>query len=111
MCLAVNSILTVNHLKTQFFAHSGVVRAVDVDDVSFSLEQGKTFGIVGESVSGKSLTALSTLRLVPLLGKVLTRKPPSKGTPQALLNLRNGAGSILHAPWHTNAAAWKDPEN
>jgi oligopeptide/dipeptide ABC transporter ATP-binding protein len=67
--IAVNSILTVSHLKTQFFAPSGPVRAVD--DVSFSLERGKTLGLVGESGCGKSLTALSILKLVPPPGKVV----------------------------------------
>ncbi len=67
--IAVNSILTVSHLKTQFFTPSGPVRAVD--DVSFSLERGKTLGLVGESGCGKSLTALSILKLVPPPGKVV----------------------------------------
>jgi oligopeptide/dipeptide ABC transporter ATP-binding protein len=67
--LAVNAILTVSHLKTQFSTPSGLLSAVD--DVSFSLERGKTLGIVGESGSGKSLTALSILKLVPPPGKIV----------------------------------------
>lgn len=56
-------LLSVEHLKTQFFTSRGVVKAVD--DVSFTLRPGETLGVLGESGSGKSVTALSILRLVP----------------------------------------------
>jgi oligopeptide/dipeptide ABC transporter ATP-binding protein len=55
--------LQVRSLKTQFFTRSGVVYAVD--DVSFDVGEGETLGIVGESGCGKSVTALSIMRLVP----------------------------------------------
>jgi peptide/nickel transport system ATP-binding protein len=57
------SILEVRDLATHFFTRDGVVRAVD--GVSFDLEAGETLGIVGESGCGKSVTALSILRLIP----------------------------------------------
>jgi len=57
------TILEVDGLKTQFFTRDGIVRAVD--GVSFGLSQGETLGIVGESGCGKSVTALSILRLIP----------------------------------------------
>jgi peptide/nickel transport system ATP-binding protein len=60
---AVNAILQVHDLHTQFNTLDGVVRAVD--GVSFELERGETLGIVGESGCGKSVTALSILRLIP----------------------------------------------
>lgn len=56
------NLLTVNNLRTYFFTRSGVVKAVD--DVSFVMKQGETLGVVGESGCGKSVTALSVMRLV-----------------------------------------------
>jgi len=62
------SLLEVADLRTHFFTREGVVHAVD--GVSFSVEKGKTLGIVGESGCGKSVTALSIMGLIP--------KPPAK---------------------------------
>ncbi len=56
-------ILTVEHLTVAFDTDGGRVRAVE--DVSFSMFSGKTLGIVGESGCGKSVTALSLMRLLP----------------------------------------------
>jgi oligopeptide transport system ATP-binding protein len=56
-------LLEVDDLRTHFFTREGVVRAVD--GVSFSVEAGRTLGIVGESGCGKSVTALSIVRLLP----------------------------------------------
>ena len=56
-------ILEVNNLRTYFFNRTSTVKAVD--GVSFNLRQGETLGIVGESGCGKTITALSLLRLVP----------------------------------------------
>ena len=56
-------ILDVKDLHTYFFNRWGTVKAVD--GVSFSLRQGETLGIVGESGCGKTMTALSLLRLIP----------------------------------------------
>ncbi len=58
-----NVILEVEDLQTYFFNRDSVVKAVD--GVSFYLRQGETLGIVGESGCGKTMTALSLLRLVP----------------------------------------------
>src|SRR5437879_7373752 len=55
--------LEVRNLRTEFATRAGVVRAVD--DVSFSVGAGETVAVVGESGCGKSVTALSIMRLVP----------------------------------------------
>ena len=56
-------LLSLRHLVTAFDTDEGYLRAVD--DVSFDVYPGKTLGIVGESGCGKSVTALSILRLIP----------------------------------------------
>jgi oligopeptide/dipeptide ABC transporter ATP-binding protein len=55
-------VLEIEDLRTHFFTQTGVVRAVD--GVSYALRAGETLGVVGESGCGKSVTALSILRLV-----------------------------------------------
>lgn len=56
------NLLEVNNLKTYFFTRGGVVKAVD--DVSLTIKPGETLGVVGESGCGKSVTALSVMRLI-----------------------------------------------
>jgi oligopeptide/dipeptide ABC transporter ATP-binding protein len=56
------TVLEIDGLQTHFFTGVGVVRAVD--GVSYSLKSGETLGVVGESGCGKSVSALSILRLV-----------------------------------------------
>jgi oligopeptide/dipeptide ABC transporter ATP-binding protein len=58
------SLLEVSDLRTHFFTREGVVRAVD--GVSLSVDAGKSLGLVGESGCGKSVTALSIVRLLPV---------------------------------------------
>ena len=55
-------VLEVDDLQTHFFTEDGVVKAVD--GVSYEVRRGETLGVVGESGCGKSVTALSILRLV-----------------------------------------------
>jgi len=59
----VSRLLEVKQLMTQFKTREGVVHAVD--GVSYGVDQGKTLGIVGESGCGKSVSALSIMRLIP----------------------------------------------
>ncbi|HXJ77341.1 MAG TPA: ABC transporter ATP-binding protein, partial [Candidatus Methylomirabilis sp.] len=60
--MAEQRLLDVKNLKTYFFTDEGVVRAVD--GVDLYINQGETLGVVGESGCGKSVTALSIMRLI-----------------------------------------------
>jgi oligopeptide/dipeptide ABC transporter ATP-binding protein len=64
----MEELLRVEDLKTYFFTHEGTVKAVD--GVSFTINKGETLGLVGESGCGKSVTALSIMRLI--------QSPPGK---------------------------------
>ena len=73
-------LLRVSDLRTYFYTEEGVGRAVD--GVTFELDRGETLGLVGESGCGKSVSALSVMRLVP--------EPPGKiESGQILLKERN----------------------
>jgi oligopeptide/dipeptide ABC transporter ATP-binding protein len=65
----VATLLRIEDLKTQFFTSRGVVQAVD--GVSLHVDEGETIGVVGESGCGKTMTALSVLRLVPDPGRIV----------------------------------------
>jgi oligopeptide/dipeptide ABC transporter ATP-binding protein len=65
----MEELLKVTNLHTSFFTDAGEVRAVR--GVSFSLEKGKTLGLVGESGCGKTVTALSLMRLLPPNAKII----------------------------------------
>jgi oligopeptide/dipeptide ABC transporter ATP-binding protein len=62
------TLLQIEDLHTQFFTSRGLVRAVD--GVSLHVDVGETLGVVGESGCGKTMTALSVLRLVPEPGRI-----------------------------------------
>jgi len=66
--MADQRLLDVKNLKTYFFTDEGMVRAVD--GVDLHINQGETLGVVGESGCGKSVTALSIMKLIP--------QPPGK---------------------------------
>jgi peptide/nickel transport system ATP-binding protein/oligopeptide transport system ATP-binding protein len=73
-----NELLKVENLKTYFFTHEGTVKAVD--GISFSINMGETLGLVGESGCGKSVTALSIMRLIPHPpGRIVSGKIYSEG--------------------------------
>jgi len=63
------SLLTIRDLKTYFFLDEGTVRAVD--GVDLEIPRGTTVGLVGESACGKSVTALSILRLISHPGRIV----------------------------------------
>jgi oligopeptide transport system ATP-binding protein len=81
------NILEVQGLRTFFYTSRGIVKAVN--NVSFAVKPGEILGIAGESGSGKTVIALSILRLIPFPGKIVTgeifykgeellQKPPSE---------------------------------
>jgi peptide/nickel transport system ATP-binding protein len=77
-------IVEVRDLRTHFFLHEGIVRAVE--GVSFDVYQGRTLGIIGESGSGKSVTAQSIMGIVP--------SPPAKQLGgEVLLHMVNERGN------------------
>jgi oligopeptide/dipeptide ABC transporter ATP-binding protein len=59
----VSALLSVKNLRTNFYSAGKTIRALD--GVSFDIEEGGSFGLVGETGCGKSVTALSILRLIP----------------------------------------------
>jgi oligopeptide/dipeptide ABC transporter ATP-binding protein len=59
----MGTLLSIKNLKTHFYSAGKTIRALD--GVSFDIEEGGSFGLVGETGCGKSVTALSILRLIP----------------------------------------------
>jgi peptide/nickel transport system ATP-binding protein len=70
--------LEINALTTELNSDSGLIRAVDA--LTLSIHQGETFALVGESGCGKSMTALSILRLLPDSGRVSSGTVDLDGT-------------------------------
>ncbi len=73
----MTDLLEVKNLRTQFPTRSGLVKAVD--GVSFSIREGELLGLVGESGCGKSITALSIMRLISPPGKIAGGSVKFKG--------------------------------
>ena len=79
----MHPLLHVSNLRTSFFTDKGEIKAVD--DVSFSIQGGQTLALVGESGCGKSVAALSIMRLISAPGRVVGGTIHFKG--QNLLDL------------------------
>ena len=79
------TILDLKNLKTQFFLDRGVVKAVD--GVNLKLNRGSTVGLVGESGCGKSITAMSIMRLI--------KSPPGRIVAGQILLHRNGGSKVV----------------
>src|SRR4051812_45977036 len=116
-------LVMVENLKTYFATEEGEVKAVD--DVSLTIEQGRTLGLVGESGCGKSVTAMSIIRLISPPGRIaggrITMYPNASrlaapatsavGVGQAPLGASHavqvettGEGRLLQAPPDTDSA-------
>ncbi|MCB0024218.1 MAG: ATP-binding cassette domain-containing protein, partial [Caldilinea sp.] len=82
---ANNVLVDIQDLKVQFFLHEGTVHALE--GVSFQIQQGKTLGVIGESGSGKSVTAQAIMGIIP--------SPPGKVVDgRVLLNLPENGASV-----------------
>ncbi|MDI6819962.1 MAG: ABC transporter ATP-binding protein [Candidatus Hodarchaeaceae archaeon] len=99
-------LLKVRGLKTYFFMDEGVVKAVD--GVSFDLRKGEILGLVGESGCGKTVTALSILRLIPSPpGKIVTGRIIFRGedllkkSEEGMRRLRGSEISMIFQDPHT----------
>ena len=92
-------LLEVKNLKTFFKTRNGIVKAVN--DVTYSIEKGKTLGIVGESGSGKSVSAMSVLRLLDANGYIaegtisFDGKDLAELTTQELYHIRGNRISVI----------------
>jgi len=64
----MENLITIRDLAVRFHTYEGVVYAID--DLDLDIRQGETLGIVGETGSGKTMTALAILRLIPYPGKI-----------------------------------------
>lgn len=65
----MGDLLKVKDLKTYFFTDKGIIKSVD--GVSFNIREGETLCVVGESGCGKSITAMSILKLIAKPGKIV----------------------------------------
>jgi oligopeptide/dipeptide ABC transporter ATP-binding protein len=105
----VIGLLEVSGLSTQYIGARGTRVTRAVDDVSFTLEAGKTLGIVGESGSGKTTLALTLMRLLPPAARIAAGSIRFEG--EELLSksgsgeMRGARGSawpaILQTPWRS----------
>ena len=73
----MSHLLEVRNLQTQFPTRAGIVKSVN--DVSFSIGEGELLGLVGESGCGKSITALSIMRLIAAPGRIIGGSIKFKG--------------------------------
>ena len=64
----MEDLIRIRDLTVRFYTYEGVVHAID--DLDLDIRQGETLGIVGETGSGKTMTALAILRLIPYPGKI-----------------------------------------
>jgi peptide/nickel transport system ATP-binding protein len=64
----MEDLIRIRDLSVRFYTYEGIVYAID--DLDLDIRQGETLGIVGETGSGKSMTALAILRLIPYPGRI-----------------------------------------
>ncbi len=100
----MSTLLEVKDLRTYFNTEEGVVKAVD--GVTFDVQEGETLALVGESGCGKSVSALSVLRLIPIPpGRIVSGEVIFEG--EDLLTM--GEGEIRHIRGNRIAMVFQEP--
>jgi len=104
-----DTILEVQDLRVHFATLAGIVKAVD--GVSFTLERGKSLGVVGESGCGKSVTARSILRLLPnaITSGSIRYRPDGIGAPIDLAQLNPLSREIRDIRGRDIAMVFQEP--
>ncbi|HET7677122.1 MAG TPA: ABC transporter ATP-binding protein [Candidatus Limnocylindrales bacterium] len=97
------NLLEIKDLRTHFFTRDGTVKAVD--GVTFEIRDGQTLGIVGESGCGKSITAMSIMRLIERPGKIVDGKVLLRG--RDLLTV--GEGEMRDVRGNTISMIFQEP--
>ena len=93
------NLLEIAGLRTHFFTQDGTIKAVD--GVTFEIKYGQTLGVVGESGCGKSITALSTMRLIERPGRTIEGEIRLSGkdlltmSPEQMSDIRGNAISMI----------------
>ncbi len=105
-----NHNIIVDNLSTHFHLQEGTLKAVN--NVSFTVPKGKTVGIIGESGSGKSVTAQSILRIVPKPGNIEQGNiwvHDTSGTPLDLVTLNPKGSTIRKIRWGEISMIFQEP--
>lgn len=95
----MDDLLKIKDLKTYFYTEDGIVKAVD--GVSFSIKRGEMLGVVGESGCGKSITAMSILKLIDSPGKIISGEVDFEGVnlmglkEDEIRKIRGGSISVI----------------
>lgn len=96
----MEDLLVIKNLKTYFYTEDGIIKAVD--EVSLKIKKGETLGVVGESGCGKSITAMSILKLIPdpqgkIVGGEITfnGKDITKYSKEEIRNVRGNKISVI----------------
>src|SRR4030066_1527630 len=100
-----DTLLEVRNLKTYFYTEDGVVKAVE--GVDFTVGRGEVLGLVGESGCGKSVTALSIMRLIGVPGKVVEGEIFFEG--RNLLQLSEG--EMVHMRGNRMSMIFQQPQS
>jgi peptide/nickel transport system ATP-binding protein len=110
-----DQLIEVENLKTYIYLHEGVVKAVD--GVSFTIKPGQTLGVIGESGSGKSVTAQSIMGIVPsppgkiVEGEIRLHLAPKNGKQEIvdLVTLPSNSDEMRQIRWSEISMVFQEP--